>query len=232
MPDLPNVYTPEDRDDYLFQVPPSQRFLTVATCRYTPKTLAGSHFPKAEKILLVGGNEKTSDSLSTIEAAKILKDAYSGDNIKVELWGVTNPNDPNSIDLVEQKIEAGITGFLTQPLLSSQALDNLESYRRRRDDDESSSISFVAGMSMPRTAKGLQFWCKRLLKQPELLLESDPLFQAHLAFFSQPHSTSMAWIEQELENLSTRATIDGIHFMPLGNTEDLVTLFQRPLNEP
>ena len=226
LPDLPNVYTPQDRSDYFSQVPPSQRILTVATSRYTSKTLIDSTF-QADTLLLVGGNEKTSSTLSTVEAAEILSnDQHSSNTI---LWATTNPNDPHSIERVQQKIDAGITGFLTQPLLSSHALEVLEAYPRRRpSEEEDSRISYVAGLAMPQTAKSLQFWCK-LLEQPQL--EKDPLFQAHLAFFSQPYFTSMAWIGRELEHLKTHATIDGIHFMPLGNTQDLLTVF-RNINLP
>lgn len=217
LPDLPNnVYTADDRQEYFSQIPKRQRIVTVATCRYTPETLVQENFP-SNKLLLVGGNDKHPNSLSTMEAAKIL---LSSSNQNIELWGVTNPNDPKSILQVQEKIDSGIAGFLTQPLLSSRALDILERYPRVDD------AKFVAGMAMPRSAKQLQFWCQLL--QDEQLLENDPLFQAHLAFFSQPYYTSMAWIGRELEHLATSATIDGVHFMPLGNTEDLVTLFQRP----
>jgi 5,10-methylenetetrahydrofolate reductase len=215
-PDLPNVFTQDDRVEYLFQVPPSRRIMTVSTCRHTPETLAASKF-KADKLLLVGGNEKQKSSLSTVDAAKILKETSKD----MTIWGTTNPNDPKSIDSVSQKIEAGITGFVTQPLLSFNSLDIFESYPRTQN--EASDISFVAGMAMPRSAKNLQFWCK-LLEQPEL--EDDPLFKAHLAFFSQPYFTSIAWLGKELENLYTRATIDGIHFIPMENTEDMRTILR------
>jgi hypothetical protein len=210
LPDLPDVYTQDDRVDYMFRVSPPQRILTVSACRHTPETLSRSSFD-ADNLLLVGGNEQTEDSLSTVAAAKILKVT----NANLTVWGVANPNDPHSLESVQEKVEAGITGFITQPLLSSQALDNFESYPRQGD------TSYVAGMAMPRTAKNLQFWL-RLLNQPEL--EHDPLFKAHLAFFSQPYFTSMTWLGRELENLTTTATIDGIHFMPMGNTDDLVNI--------
>lgn len=211
MPDLPNVLTDDDRVEYMFQVSRPKRVLTVSACRHTPESLSQSSF-KADKLLLVGGNEQTEDSLSTVAATKILKDA----NTDQTLWGVTNPNDPHSLEMVQEKIDAGITGFITQPFLSSEALDNFENYPRQGD-----AISYVAGMAMPRTAKNLQFWLT-LLEQPEL--ENDPLFKAHLAFFSQPYFTSIAWLGREVENLTTRATIDGIHFMPMANTEDLVNI--------
>ena len=215
LPDLPSVYSPDDRAKYLSDTAPKQRILTVSTCQHTPETLKkiSADF-KADRILLVGGNNKTRDTLSTVEAAKLLKDISD-----IEIWGVANPNNPTSLATVEEKLRAGITGIVTQPLLASHSLDVFESYPR---DD--SSTTYIAGLAMPTTAKNLQFWC-RLLEQPEL--EKDPLFQAHLAFFSQPYYTSIAWIGRELENLSTMATIDGVHFMPLGNVDDLQTIFRR-----
>jgi hypothetical protein len=39
---------------------------------------------------------------------------------------MANPNDPNTLDHVEEKIKAGITGFVTQPLLASGSLDILK----------------------------------------------------------------------------------------------------------
>ncbi|KAL3930117.1 MAG: hypothetical protein SGBAC_011905 [Bacillariaceae sp.] len=210
LPDLPNVLTQDNRDDFMSRVSPSNRIVTVATCYHTPSTLKGSNF-EADAILLVGGNERSEKSLSTSDAAMMLKD----ENENISLWGVTNPNDPNSIESVNKKIESGIDGFITQPLLSTPAMDIFESYPRHAD------TKYVAGLAMPRSAKNLQFWLQ-LLDQPEL--ENDALFKAHLAFFSQPYFTSMAWLGRELENLSTRATLDGVHLMPLGNTEDLINV--------
>lgn len=213
LPDLPQVLTQEDRLDFMSKVSPPNRIITVATCHHTPASLVGLNLMKTSSestILLVGGNDASDKTMSTTDAACLLKE--QDENIL--LWGVTNPNDPKSVERVNQKIEAGIVGFITQPLLSTVALDILESYPREGD-----TTKYVAGLAMPRSAKNLQFWL-RLLGQPEL--EQDALFKAHLAFFSQPYYTSMAWLGRELENLSKRATLDGVHFMPMGNTEDLI----------
>ena len=179
-----------------------------------------------DTLLLVGGNEKTPESLSVVTAASILQEQQQCGQ---QLWGVTNPNDPNSIQSVERKIAAGITGFMTQPLLSSHAIDIFEAYPRQQQHGTSTTgtgITYIAGLAMPKTARSLQFWCD-LLEQPEL--RQDPLFKAHLAFFSaQPHYSSYQWIGKELVTLATSTTMDGIHFMPLTNTEDLVALFQLP----
>eukprot|EP00980_Cylindrotheca_fusiformis_P031275 scaffold26115_cov132-Cylindrotheca_fusiformis.AAC.2 len=222
LPDLPRIYRQEDRDDYMFQVSRPNRILTIAASHHTPESLLSESTSfDTDRLLLVGGNEKSKNSLSTVDAARILNDSLNGE---LDIWGVTNPNDPNSLENVLEKVDAGITGFITQPLLSSQALDNFESYPRPSDGSTSQHISYVAGMAMPRSAKNLQFWLT-LLDQPEL--ENDPLFKAHLAFFSQPYFTSAAWLDREIENLSTRATMDGIHFMPLGNIQDLLTTIPR-----
>jgi len=228
LPDLPAVYSPSDRDHYFSEIPPSQRIVAVATCRQSPETLRDKYCRNSnneevkhqiDKLLLVGGNEKTPKSLSVVEAASIFKEQQS----TTTLWGVTNPNDPKSIERVERKIAAGITGFLTQPFLSSNAIDIFEAYPRQQHDG---NITYIAGLAMPKTARSLQFWCD-LLEQPEL--RQDPLFKAHLAFFSaQPHYSSYQWIGKEMVTLATCTTMDGIHFMPLTNTEDLVALFQLP----
>ncbi|CAJ1935171.1 unnamed protein product [Cylindrotheca closterium] len=210
LPDLPHVLTSEEREDFMLQVSPPNRVVTIATCHHTPSSLKEFSL-KADTILLVGGNDKSDKTLSTSDAAILLKEQ----NEDISLWGVTNPNDPYSFESVNKKIDAGMEGFITQPLLSTPALDIFESYPRDAD------TRYVAGLAMPRSAKNLQFWLK-LLDQPEL--EQDALFKAHLAFFSQPYFTSMAWLGRELENLSTRATLDGVHLMPMGNTEDLINV--------
>jgi hypothetical protein len=219
LPDMPRIQKAKDRQRFLASVPKKQRIQTIATCRHTPTSLAQWRLP-ADKILLVGGNDKGSTipdttTLSVVEAAQILQNETD-----TPLWGVANPNDPNSLDRVEEKIQAGITGFVTQPLLSSDSLDILESYPTNDD------ITLIVGMALPKTAKNLQFWMTLLEQEPELL-QNDPLFQSHLAYFSQPYYTSLAWVGRELQNLSSRANnVDGIHCMPFSNTEDLIAMFR------
>ena len=103
LPDLPSVYSPDDRAKYLSDTAPKQRVLTVSTCQHTPESLKkiSADF-KADRILLVGGNNKTRDTLSTVEAAKLLKDISD-----IELWGVAG-------DAVEESLLRNIVDKLCQ----------------------------------------------------------------------------------------------------------------------
>jgi 5,10-methylenetetrahydrofolate reductase len=252
------VYSEQDQRDFLTATHPSQRFHTIATCRHnTFNSLLDRASSIAESgsnhgtILLVGGNDKTSTTtISTIQAAKFLKN-----ELDVTLFGVTNPNDPESVMDVEKKLDAGIEGIITQPLLSSCAFETLHMYREIRSSSKNNHKDFtiVAGLAFPKTAKGLQFWAKLLQQEDELC--RDPLFRSHLAFFSQPYYTPLSWIGRELHELLqlmsssssssspkdhtspkngdvvassslSSSVIDGIHFMPLKNMQDLCTIFE------
>jgi hypothetical protein len=48
-----------------------------------------------------------------------------------------------------------------------------------------------------------------------------------MAYFQSPYFTSMAWIQREIQILEAHATIDGIHFMPMKNTKDLLDLLKK-----
>jgi hypothetical protein len=197
---------------------------------------------RATKLLIVGGNDKpnhggsstttttivssscSSSPWSTEQAVTILRSELDLDHHKVELWAVADPNDPDSPRRVETKIQAGVRGFITQPLLTLTAWETIQSY-------DMSSKSLVVGMACPRSATNLQFW-RTLLTRPELV-GNDPLFQDHLHYFSSQRSgqadgrtSSLAWIERELEQVDRMTSqVDGVHFMPLRNVDDLVTIF-------
>ena len=116
-----------------------------------------------------------------------LKSTSSGDNDKnnkLVLWSVINPNDPNSIEHIHNKINVGgITNFITQPFLSSNATHIFHSYPMKSTSasNTTSDIRYVIGMAMPQTTKNLLYWI-RLLEQPELI--HDPLFQRHVEYFA------------------------------------------------
>jgi hypothetical protein len=271
-PDLPQVYTNEQqqqqqqqqqhRQSYLEATVPSQRIQTLATCRHenwrslvetakqrlewtADETNTIMNTPKG-KLLLVGGNDKTDTTISTVQAATILRsELLTTDSSSCLLWAVADPNDPDSPAKVQAKIDAGITGFLTQPLLTSTAWETFQSYTASLPNDNkqhgtttTTSIPFVAGMALPRSAATLQFW-KQLLDRPELL-DEDPLFQSHLAYFSQPYTTPLAWIGRELQHYMTaaaaaansdndndsRIVVHGVHLMPLQNTADVATILK------
>ncbi len=79
----------------------------------------------------MGGNDKgQSPSLLTTEAASgsfLL--CNKRDNIR---WGVVNPNDPQSVHSIQEKVEqSGIQqGILTKPLLASCAFGTLQRYKK------------------------------------------------------------------------------------------------------
>lgn len=236
-PDLPLLYTPEHRRTFWKSTVPQRRIQTVAACHHeswqslvvtAKERLYGTTDPNVPnqqggKLLLVGGNNKTPQTMTTVEAATILQSELPLDETGAELWAVADPNDPASVAKVQAKIEAGIVGFLTQPLLTSTAWDTLQCYRHPHPQDH--NISVVVGMALPKSAQGLQFW-RRLLDRPELL-DQDPLFQSHLAYFSQPYTTSLAWVGRELQQyINSASMIDGVHFMPLHNANDMMALLQ------
>ncbi len=225
-PDLPDVFSDQDRSDFSRATDPIQRIHTVAACHHeNSESLLNSvsMVDPTSKILVVGGNNRGPNSMTSIEAARILQNEKEN-----TLWGVANPNDSKSLDAFEKKLESGMSGFITQPLLSSRGTEMIELYREGASND----IKIIAGLAFPKTIKGLRFWAKLLDQEEEL--EKDPLFQSHIAYFSQPYVTPMAWIGRELQDLMVMnngndSSIDGIHFMPLKNTEDLCSIF-RSLN--
>lgn len=222
-PDLPEVFSDEDRADFSCNTHINQRIYTVATCHHeTAESLLSSisDVEQGSKILLVGGNHRGPNSMSSIDAANILRNEK--ENV---LWGVTNPNDPKSFDSFEKKIKSGMSGFITQPLLSSHATSTMKIYR----DCATKDVTILAGLAFPKTIRGLRFWAKLLDQEEEL--GKDPLFQSHLAYFSQHYVTPIDWIGKELEDLLVESNandpcIDGVHFMPLKNTDDLCSIFQ------
>jgi len=222
-PDLPEVFSDVDRVTFSSNTDPNQRIHTVAACQHeNVDSLLNSvsNVKAGSKILIVGGNNRGSNTMSSMDAARILQNEK--ENV---LWGVSNPNDPKSFDLFEKKLESGMSGFITQPLLSSHATNTMQMYR----DCATKDVTILAGLAFPKTTRGLRFWAKLLDQEEEL--EMDPLFQSHLAYFSQPCVTPIAWTGRELQDLllasnANESCIDGIHFMPLKNTDDLCNIFQ------
>jgi len=222
LPDLPSdILSDQNRVDFSNNTNPNQRIHTVAACNHENHDSllkCVSNVDSSSKILIVGGNNRRPNAMSSIDAATILYNEKG--NV---LWGVTNPNDPRSLNRFEEKIKAGMDGFITQPLLSTHAMDTMEMYRgfcTKNNND----VTILTGLAFPKSVRGLRFWAK-LLEQEEKL-ESDPLFRSHLAFFSQPYFTPISWIGRELQNITLSSNNNGVHFMPLNNVDDLCSIFQ------
>jgi len=210
---LPNLKTilPEDERWYYDTIEPQARIRTIASSRHNYQSLLQclKSSPRVDKFLIVGGNAKGKpNTLSTVEATRILKVETD-----TELWGVANPNDETSPELVAEKIDAGIEGIITQPLLSTNASMTFDSYPR------DSGVSYIAGLALPGTKIDLMHWLL-LLDQPDLLY--DDRFRHHMEYFEQGHSP-LHWVQLELQHLH-RLKTDGIHFMPLHNIGGLLSL--------
>lgn len=215
LPDLPQVINASLRNEFYEATSRDSRIVTIQASRYTLDSLEQvirEQEGLVDKFLIVGGNAKNSTSLSSVEAIKTAKQLSEN-----EVWATANPNDRKSIDSVLCKLAAGATGIITQPLLSYHAVEILEGYPR-----EGGAV-YIAGLALPNTSKGLLFW-KDLLGQPELL--GDSLFEKHLDYFLHQQD-SLAWAQQEVTRLEG-ANIDGIHFMPMSNTADLISLLTSP----
>jgi hypothetical protein len=212
LPNLPNVISQQQEQNYYDVTRSSMRIQTIAACWHDHNSLleyVEQAQGKCDKLLIVGGNGKGDSTMSSLEAAKVIKDSTN----EIDVWGVANPNDSLSMMRVSEKIEAGIQGIVTQPLLSSHALKTLESYPRN------SETIYIAGLALPTTSNSLLFWLE-LLGQPDLI--NDSVFRDHLDYFASG-MCSLKWAEQELISLE-KASIDGIHYMPMSNTNDLLSL--------
>ena len=215
LPNLPSIITPDQENSFFSEVQPQNRIRTIAASLHDHKSLrifVADNIHKVDKYLLVGGNSKNKGgimSLSTVEASRIIQGETD-----VEIWGVANPNDRTSVEMVTKKLEAGIRGIITQPFFSSHALEVFESYPRHP------GVSFIAGLALPTRQRDILFWLD-LLGQPDLV--EDPLTRSHIEFFSSSDNASLTWAEKELAMLKG-AAIDGVHYMPMKNIDDLLRL--------
>lgn len=217
LPDLPQVINASLRNEFYEATSRNNRIVTIQASRHTSESLKQVIREKdclVDKFLIVGGNTKNNTSpCSSVEAIKTARQFTEN-----QVWATANPNDRKSIDSVLCKLDAGATGIITQPLLSYPAVEILEGYPR-----EGGAV-YIAGLALPKTSKGLLFW-KDLLGQPELL--DDSLFDKHCDYFIH-QGDSLAWAQQEVTRLLEGTNIDGIHFMPMSNTADLISLLTNP----
>ena len=264
LPSLPSSSNnkAELRSDWLELIPQrSQRMQTIVACQYTAKSLEQhlrrrqdsqcttlqSSLDAADRFLVVGGNEKlarlqsTKDSkdpvLTSSQAIQIILDCRDS---QCTVWAVVNPNSHNrhqeEHDDLWAKLEAGATGIITQPLLSSRAAYHLEQYYHdfigRRCDSRSkkSSVSWVVGMALPQNLQRLLFWLK--LVGLEDAVDDDIMVKDHVAWFSRQinrdnEDTSLAWIQRQHQVATNlHMEVHGLHWMPMNNTVDLMEMLQ------
>lgn len=219
LPDLPGVNLASDQ---YFDLPQEscKRMRTIAVGKHDTVSFerALQDLEKdnnLESILLVGGNEKGPESLSTYEAIARTKSTCSTKRV----WCVADPNDPESVSKVERKVSAGANGIISQPLLTSHALAVLESYPL-------SSCKVVAGVAMPKNLRQLEFWYQ-LIEPSSVNRKKDELVLASLDHFSSNQSP-MDWIKSTQLNTLPSSVI-GLHMMPLTNTAMLLDLLQDPM---
>lgn len=234
LPDLgADVVSPFQRSLFFDNVPSSSRIQTVAVNNRSRedwlrharcRTLEGLEHEylndDAQHLLIVGGNKKSEArsmlGVSTCEAIRSVLQ-HGGDGLKV--WAVVDPNDRNSALSLANKLEAGATGIITQPLLSSRSFESLHLYSSVLRNY--SGISFVAGMAMPKTLRGLIFW-ESLLNSD---LKSDPLFQDHCRHF-ETSGDDCQWALNQQRVLEEFSIIDGVHYMPLKNSGAMTFLLK------
>jgi len=206
LPDLPDVDL--DRSSFFDQQQHSKKVLTLAAGLYTPESfdqILLDHHSKVDTFLIVGGNHK-SHVLSSIDAISRAKSLLPD----TPVWCVANPNDPATIRNVRHKKSAGADGVVTQPLLGSRALETVQSY----------ALPVVCGVALPRTAQGLLFWLN-LLHQPEL--QHDSGFQSSLKHF-ESGASPLEWAQSQITCIQELTDVDGIHYMPMKNTDLLLEL--------
>lgn len=201
----------QSKDDWLRYV----RHLTDET-RRTPEDLdyVNPH------LLVVGGNNKNVGAGHLgISTSKAIRSILQHDGDRPTVWAVVDPNDANSVQSLSNKLESGATGIITQPLLSAQAFESLELYSTLVDDY--SGVSFVAGLALPKTLRGLLFWESLL----DSNLKCDPLFREHCSYFERG-GDACQWAVKQQQNLKDFNLVDGVHYMPLKNGKTVMSLLE------
>lgn len=234
LPDLPDkILPPEVRTKFFARVPMPRRLQTIAACNHPSKRSLLSYVEnslEADHVLVVGGNDKTgSIGLTSTEAIRILTAHRSCTDERFKVWAVANPNCKDSVDDVRAKYEAGATGIITQPLLSSHATETLHRYATVTDVN---SCTYVAGLALPTSVSGLMFWGRLVAPGQQQSLEGDPLFEEHCAYLARESISfsttsiysSTTWAANQAQMLSEISMLSGIHYMPLHNTPDLIAI--------
>lgn len=217
LPHLPDLVDQQLDDIFHNEVPEERKILTMIASQCTDGML---NFVKdicldieeTDHLLIVGGNNR--GSITTPDAIRYA--VQHGNKCKV--WATANPNAKSSIDSVHQKIEAGATGFITQPFLTANAMDTFEQYPHK------DKITYIAGMALPKTVKSIQFW-KKLLS-PQVDVEDDSLFQDHVRYFASGKDPN-EWAQNQKKTLQTIPGIRGFHYMPMKNMDGLLKIVDK-----
>jgi hypothetical protein len=117
LPDLPQRFSAQATQDFIYQTSESTRIFTLAAALYD----SPAHLLEAAKLkmplsifLVVGGNTQSTESLATSEAIQIIQDA----NPSQIIWCTWDPNSEPA-DLLQDKIASGASGIVTQPIFTS-----------------------------------------------------------------------------------------------------------------
>ena len=178
----------------------------------------------ADTLLIVGGNERTEKSLTSSDAIGILSESFPTENLS--LFCAWDPNSPRDLESSIKKIDAGATGVITQPLLTKSAWDQLDVCQSEAVFDE--RIRLIPGLALPKSSKSLLFWSS-LLKESSNAIQKDVGFAQSLRYFESldfDEADRLAWSMEQRDRLLSYAIIHGMHFMPLGNSGDLLQLLR------
>ena len=223
LPDLPTV-SEELKTRFAASVTRNRQIRTIALQHFSDEAAVERYVRNGSvgvsgHLLVVGGSSNQGNlSLTTPQAIALLKNVMTD----CKIWATADPNDNCSVESVKQKLEAGVTGIITQPFLSSRAAETFEAY------PEEQSVSYAAGVAFPTSLKSLLFW-QKLVAVPDLA--DDSLFRDHMRYYERPNDTvqarsSLQWVKTEIVRLKQFRKLKGVHYMPLHNTRDLLTVVE------
>jgi hypothetical protein len=245
LPDLGEKVMPKSQRDSFYDVVPSScQIQTVAVNNHrssstnawlrhvSARIREGKHgsdcydddLASPAHLLVVGGNHKndivddggTTGRLSTVAAIRACTSTRCFGDRAVIAWAVADLSAPNSVNDVLQKIDAGATGIITQPLLSRRAYDSLARCSEIMNGSSSPTVTIVAGMALPKTLRSLLFW-ESLLQSK---LDDDPMFLDHCKYF-RSSGNDLEWALAQVKALESFDMVKGIHFMPMKNGRTL-----------
>jgi len=197
-------------------VPSTRKIRTIAVYKHSHISLK-EHvrgLGESDHLLIVRGPED--GELSTPKAIELIKSITPD----CKIWATANPNSASSPSSVQQKLAAGATGIITQPFLSSKAVSNFQRY-------PAGPLVYVAGLAFPNTLKSLLFWQELIGGVPDLT--SDSLFQDHVRYFESNDNSPQQWVKHQLKMLKEIEQLNGVHYMPLNNTQGLLSILQEEL---